>query len=84
MFQGNESPWRLLKNKNSRFPSRMGQPKRAPAHGRRRREPGATSASMAGQVYIHYNLAMLPCKWKPRFVYRLGGPKKLTDLREAC
>lgn len=83
MFQGNESPWRLLKNKNSRFPSRVASQSGAGPQSCRR-EPGATSASMAGQVYIHYNLAMLPCKWRPRFVYRLGGPKKLTDLREAC
>lgn len=82
MFQGNESPWRLLKNKNSRFPSRVASQSGAGLRPRRR-EPGA-KASCAGQVYIHYNLAMLPCKWRPRFVYRLEGPKKLTDLLEAC
>lgn len=82
MFQGNDSPAGLLKNKNSRFPSRMASQSGAGPRPRRR-EPGA-KASCAGQVYIHYNLAMLPCKWKPRFVYRLGSPKKLTDLREAC
>lgn len=82
MFQGNESPWRLLKNKNSRFPSRVASQSGGGLRPRRR-EPGA-KASCAGQVYIHYNLAMLPCKWRPRFVYRLEGPKKLTDLREAC
>lgn len=83
MFQGNESPAGLLKNKNSRFPSRVASQSGAGPQSRRR-EPGATSASMAGQVYIHYNLAMLPCKWRPRFVYRLEGPKKLTDLQGPC
>ena len=83
MFQGNDSPAGLLKNKNSRFPSRMASQSGAGPQSRRR-EPGEVSASMAGQVYIHYNLAMLPCKWRPRFVYRLRSPKKLTDLREAC
>lgn len=82
MFQGNESPWRLLKNKNSRFPSRVASQSGAGPQSRRR-EPGA-KASCAGQVYIHYNLAMLPCKWRPRFVYRLEGPKKLTDLQGPC
>ncbi len=82
MFQGNESPWRLLKNKNSRFPSRVASQSGAGLRPRRR-EPGA-KASCAGQVYIHYNLAMLPCKWRPRFVYRLGSPKKLTDLQGPC
>lgn len=83
MFQGNDSPAGLLKNKNSRFPSRMASQSGAGPQSRRR-EPGEASASMAGQVYIHYNLAMLPCKWKPRFVYRLEGPKKLTDLQGPC
>ena len=83
MFQGNDSPAGLLKNKNSRFPSRMASQSGAGPRPRRR-EPGATGASMAGQVYIHYNLAMLPCKCTPRFVYRLEGPKKLTDLQGPC
>ncbi len=82
MFQGNESPAGLLKNKNSRFPSRVASQSGAGPQSRRR-EPGA-KASCAGQVYIHYNLAMLPCKWRPRFVYRLEGPKKLTDLQGPC
>ena len=50
MFQGNESPWRLLKNKNSRFPSWVASQSGAGPQSRRR-EPGEASASMAGQVY---------------------------------
>ena len=83
MVQGNDSPAGLLKNKNSRFPSRVASQSGAGPQSRRR-EPDEASASMAGQVYIHYNLAMLPCKWRPRFVYRLGSPKKLTDLQGPC